>query len=86
MALPVSAAREALAGARGGGGGQRGGVQAGAAPLSQLRVQRTDAPEPRQTGNKRVVSWLIAVEGDVPLKLAVTSQRGGTTVKDLVIQ
>jgi len=86
LALPASAAREALAGARGGGGGQRGGGQAGAAPLSQLRVQRTDAPEPRQTGNKRVVSWLIAVEGDVPLKLALTSQRGGTTVKDLVIQ
>ena len=87
MALPASAAREALAGARGGGGGQRGGGQAGAAPpLSQLRVQRTDAAEPRQTGNRRVVSWLIAVEGDAPLKLALTSQRGGTTVKDLVIQ
>ncbi len=87
MALPASAARDALAGARGGGGGgQRGGAQAGAAPLSQLRVQRTDAPEPRQTGNKRTVSWLIAVEGDVPLKLALTSQRGGTTVKDVVIQ
>jgi hypothetical protein len=87
MALPSSAAREALAGARGGGGGQRGGGQAGAAPpLSQLRVQRTDTPEPRQTGNRRVVSWLIVIEGDVPLKLALTSQRGGTTVKDVVIQ
>lgn len=88
MALPPSAARDAAAGARGGGGGGglRGGGQAGAAPLSQLRVQRTDAPEPRQTGNKRTVSWLIAVEGDVPLKLALTSQRGGTTVKDVVIQ
>jgi hypothetical protein len=86
MALPASAAREAMAGVRGGGGGQRGGGQAGATPLSQLRVQRTDTPEPRQTGNKRVVSWLIAVEGDVPLKLALTSQRGGTTVKDVVIQ
>jgi hypothetical protein len=29
---------------------------------------------------------LIAVEGDTPLKLALTSQRGGTRVKDLVIQ
>jgi hypothetical protein len=86
MALPASAARDGAAGARGGGGGQRGGGQAGAAPLSQLRVQRTDAPEPRQTGSKRVVSWLLAVEGDVPLKLALTSQRGGTRVKDVVIQ
>jgi hypothetical protein len=33
-----------------------------------------------------VVSWLIAVEGDLPLKIALTSQRGGTTVKDLLIQ
>jgi hypothetical protein len=86
LALPATAAREALAGARGGGGGQRGGGQTGASPLSQVRLQRPDATEPRQTGNRRVVSWLIAVEGDTPLKLALTSQRGGTTVKDLVIQ
>jgi hypothetical protein len=86
LALPASAAREAAAGARGGVGGQRGGGQAGASPLSQLRLQRPDAAEPRQTGNRRVVSWLIAVEGDTPLRLALTSQRGGTRVKDLVIQ
>ena len=87
MALPASTAREGTAGARGGGGGGgRGGGQAGATPLSQLRVQRTVTPEQRQTGNKRVVSWLIAVEGDAPLKLALTSQRGGTAVKDVVVQ
>jgi hypothetical protein len=85
LPLPAVAAREALAGARGGGGGQRGG-QAGASPLSQMRLQRPDAAEPRQTGNRRVVTWLIAIEGDTPLKLALTSQRGGTRVKDLVIQ
>ena len=87
MALPASAARAALAGARGGGGGgQRGGAQAVASPLSQMRLQRAEGAEPRQTGSQRVVSWLVAVEGDAPLRLAVTSQRGGTRVRDLVIQ
>jgi hypothetical protein len=86
LALPGAAGREAVAGALGGGEGQRGGGQAGAPPLSQLRLQRADTAEPRQTGNRRVVSWLIAVEGDTPLKLALTSQRGGTKVKDIVIQ
>jgi hypothetical protein len=86
--LPLPAgARDASTGAgRGGGGGGRGGGQAGASPLSQMRLQRPDATERRQTGNQRVVSWLIAVDGDTPLKLALTSQRGGTRVKDLVIQ
>jgi hypothetical protein len=84
--LPAASGREAQAGARRGGGGGRGGAQAGVLPLSQLRQQRPDAAEPGQTGNRRVVTWLIAVEGDTPLKLALTSQRGGTRVKDLVIQ
>jgi hypothetical protein len=86
LALPAAAGRGAAAGARGGGGGQRRGGQVGAVPLSQLRLQPADVAEPEQTGNQRVVSWLIAVEGDTPLKLALTSQRGGTTVKDLVIK
>jgi hypothetical protein len=86
LPLPAASGREAQAGAGRGGGGGRGGAQAGALPLSQLRQQRPDAAEPRQTGNRRVVTWLIAVEGDTPLKLALTSQRGGTRVKDLVIQ
>jgi hypothetical protein len=51
-----------------------------------MREQRPEAPAMRQTGNRRVVSWLVAVEGDAPLKLAVTSQRGGTQARDLVIQ
>ena len=40
----------------------------------------------RQTGSRRTVSWLVAVEGDEPLKLAVTSQKGGTQARELVIQ
>lgn len=73
---------------RGAGGGGRGGRQGlpGQLALSQMREQRPEAPATRQAGSRRVVSWLVAVEGDAPLKLAVTSQRGGTQARDLVIQ
>lgn len=43
-------------------------------------------PQVRQTGSKREVSWLVAVQGDTPLKVVVTSQKGGTKVKELTIQ
>ena len=39
-----------------------------------------------QTGPKRTVTWLIAVEGDTPLKIVSTSQKGGTQIKGLSIQ
>jgi hypothetical protein len=77
-------ARGGAAGARGGGRGGRG--EAGATPLAQMREQRPTATPLRQTGSSRTVSWLIAVEGDAPLKLVLTSQKGGTTVQDVVIQ
>jgi hypothetical protein len=76
--------RGAAAGGGGGGRGGRGGV--GISPLAEMREQRPTPAVTRQTGRSRTVSWLVAVEGDAPLKLALTSQKGGTTVKDLVIQ
>jgi len=54
-------------------GGQRG--QRGAA--AQL---------PQPTGPRREVKWLVAVEGDAPLKVIVTSQKGGTVVKELAVK
>jgi hypothetical protein len=51
------------------------GMGMGAAP------QTTD-----QTGNTREVTWLIAVEGNTPLKIVLTSQKGGTHVRDLSIR
>ena len=44
-----------------------------------------DADEP-QTGNTREVTWLVAVEGDTPLKLVLSSQKGGTVVRNLSIR
>ena len=39
-----------------------------------------------QTGSKRTVKWLIAVEGNSPLKIVFTSQKGGTKVKEVAIE
>jgi len=51
--------------------GQRGGVETGGPP---------------QTGPRREVKWLVAVEDDVPLKVVATSQKGGTSVRDVVVK
>jgi hypothetical protein len=87
LALPAGAPQAEVAGGRGGGGG-RGGRQGtvGTLALWQMRQQRPDVATTRQTGNRRIVTWLVAVEGDAPLKLAVTSQKGGTQSRDLTIQ
>jgi hypothetical protein len=49
-----------------------------------VRQQRPETPE-AQSGNRREITWLVAIEGDSPLKLVLTSQKGGTRVKDVVI-
>jgi hypothetical protein len=71
-------------GGRGGGGG-RGGAGTVATPLAQMREQRPETPAVRQAGSRRVVTWLVAVEGNATLKVALTSQKGGTVVNDVVI-
>ena len=54
----------------------------------QFRRFRTETRDRsvKQTGPTREIKWLIAVEGNPPLKVVLTSQKGGTKVKDLVIQ
>jgi hypothetical protein len=50
------------------------------------RRSRYSSPQAKpQYGPKREVKWLIAVEGDTPLKVVVTSQKGGTKVKEISI-
>lgn len=39
-----------------------------------------------QTGPKREIKWLIAIEGDTDIKIVVTSQKGGTDIKNLSIK
>jgi hypothetical protein len=84
LALPGIAASPAVGGARGGGG--RGGLPTGVTPLAEMRVQRPESAAGRQSGSQRVVSWLVAIDGETPLKLAITSQKGGTAVRDVAIQ
>ncbi len=40
----------------------------------------------RGGNNRTEVRWLIGARGDVPLKLVVTSQKGGTVVKELTVK
>jgi hypothetical protein len=77
MASPPDAA-----GGRGGIGGRGGGAQM----LTQIRQQRPEASTDRQTGSRRTVTWLVALDGDQPLKLVLSSQKGGTHTRDLTIQ
>ncbi len=61
----------------------------GPPPDMPMRMRRPGMAGPtqvRQTGPKREVTWLVAVEGDVPLKVAVVSQKGGTVVKDVKVR
>lgn len=39
----------------------------------------------RGGNNSREVKWLIGVKGDVPLKIVVSSQKGGTVVRELKV-
>ena len=55
-------------------------------PMRRMRRQRLQPTEVKSGGTKRKVKWLVAVEGDTPLKVVVTSQKGGTKVKNLTIK
>ena len=56
------------------------------APEQQFGGPPIDEDDEPQTGNSREVTWLIAVEGDTPLKLVLTSQKGGTQVRNLSVR
>jgi len=56
-------------------------------PLQQRRrMPYEEQQKKQQTGPTREVKWLVAIEGDTPLKIVVTSQKGGTQVKNLSIK
>lgn len=53
----------------------------------QLRQrQKGEDEDEKQKGPMRDIKWLIAVEGEPPLKIVVASQKGGTVVKKLTIE
>jgi len=55
-------------------------------PGGQRGQRGQGAQSPQQTGPRREVKWLVAVEGDAPLKVIVTSQKGGTVVKEIAVK
>ena len=55
-------------------------------PRKLEQRQKSEDQGEKQTGLSREVRWLIAVEGDSPLKLIVSSQKGGTRLKNLEVQ
>ncbi len=66
---------------------------AGAAASSDRAMQRppdqdeeAEQVPDEQSGNTREVTWLIAIEGDTPLKLVLSSQKGGTKVRQLSVR
>ncbi|MFC1731663.1 M14 family metallopeptidase [candidate division KSB1 bacterium] len=62
----------------------------GTPPVTRQRPQQrmggAQQPQEAGTGSRREVTWLVAVEGDFPLKIVATSQKGGTKVKEITIR
>jgi len=85
MAIPgysAPAQPEAPAG-RGGRGGGPGAP--GVPPQARGRGAAAEQQQVKGTGNTREITWLVAIEGDTPLKVVLTSQKGGTKVTELKV-
>ena len=54
-------------------------------PMPFMRQQQRQPTQVNQKGPSRTATWLVAVEGNTPLKVVVTSQKGGTKVKPVSI-
>lgn len=58
-------------------------------PGMPIRFFRGPSLRPTQVntgGAKRTVTWIVAIEGNTPLKVVITSQKGGTAVRDVTVQ
>ncbi|MFC1553432.1 M14 family metallopeptidase [candidate division KSB1 bacterium] len=88
--MPIPGVSTQGAGQRGQRGQQRTQMPANLPPdVMQQMMQRGGRGGAQAAGganNRREVRWLIAVEGDTPLKVIVTSQKGGTKVQELTIR
>ena len=48
--------------------------------------QRPTITKASGRGATRTATWIVAVEDNTPLKVVVTSQKGGTKVKEIKVQ
>jgi len=90
----IAGTLETASSAAGEQGGRRAAQPAGA-PQGQRPMQMTQqfrGPPGSgqdgvpQTGNTREVTWLVSIQGNSPLKLVLTSQKGGTKVRELTVR
>jgi len=85
MRIPGTERPGGSPGMRGGGGAAP--AQTPAAPSQMQRRGGAAGPtQVRNGGAWREVRWLVAVEGDSPLKLVLSSQKGGTKVEILKVK
>ncbi|MFC1629199.1 M14 family metallopeptidase [Gemmatimonadota bacterium] len=86
--MPIPGIPSAAPAAGGRGQQQMMQMPAGIPPemMQQFRAQMGGAQPAAQAGNTRTVQWLIAIEGNSPLKVIVTSQRGGTQVREITLR
>ncbi len=54
--------------------------------MQRQQGQRENQQQNKQTGPTREVKWLVAIEGNSPIKVVVSSQKGGTRVQNLTIK
>ncbi|MFC1791855.1 M14 family zinc carboxypeptidase, partial [Gemmatimonadota bacterium] len=91
MEIPGQEAPAAAGGRAAGAGGQQQARQMPAGMPMQMMQQAQGRQggaqeQEAQTGNTREVTWLISIEGNSPLKIVLTSQKGGTRVQDLSVR
>ncbi len=69
------------------GAAARGGMPMGMpAGMPAFMMQQAGGDEVSGAGNTRTVRWLIALEGDAPIQLVLSSQKGGTVVTQVPIR
>lgn len=54
-------------------------------PMRWMRQPQREPTRVKQKGPSRTVTWVVAVEENAPLKVVVTSQKGGTKMEHIVI-
>jgi len=79
MAIPGTAGRGEGATAAPGGAASPG-------PAGGRAGQSGGPTRVTQGGPRREVTWLVALKGATPLRVVVSSQKGGTAVKDVKVQ
>ena len=87
MVIPGAEDAPAAGGRAAGGGGRMPAQPAGGRMPQQFQGRGGAAQQQAAgTGNTREVTWLVSIEGNSPLKLVLTSQKGGTKVHELTVR